>query len=214
MSGVVITEPREVKDFNEVSLRGFGDLLIQQGDEEELIVEAEESLLPNIITEVRDHRLNIEYRSSLGLEQSRRPIVYHLTMREIQGVDISGSGSLEAENIKANLLNMGVSGSARLQIDGLEAVKLVMHISGTGKVEITGNVPEQEISVSGSGHVQAWGLTSSDVKVNVSGSAGVTVRAKKTLDVTISGIGTVEYLGDPKVQKHISGIGVLHNLGD
>jgi hypothetical protein len=214
MAGVVITELRDVKDFNEVSLRGFGDLIIQQGDQEELVVEAEESLLPNIITEVRDHRLTIEYRSPSGLDISRRPIVYHLTMREIQAVDISGSGSLEAENIKALVLNMGVSGSGRVQIDGLEAVKVVMHISGTAKVELTGNAPEQEIYVSGSGHVQAWGLNSSDVKVSVSGSAGVTVRADKTLDVNISGVGTVEYFGDPQVTKHISGIGVLHNLGE
>jgi hypothetical protein len=214
MSGVVITEIREVKGFNEVSLRGFGDLLIHQGSEEELVVEAEESLLPDIVTEVRDHRLTIEYRSMVGIDQSRRPIVYHLTMQEIRAVDISGSGSLEAENIQANQLVLGVSGSARVQIDALQAVKLAMYISGTGKVEITGASPDQEIVVSGSGHVQAWGLKSQNVKVQVSGSAGVTVRAERTLDVTISGIGTVEYFGDPKVTQNISGIGLLQNLGE
>ena len=49
MTGVVIMEVRPVSDFNEVILKAIGDLIVKQGEEEELVVEAEESVLPDVL---------------------------------------------------------------------------------------------------------------------------------------------------------------------
>ena len=41
----------------------------------------------------------------------------------------------------------------------------------------------------------------------MSGAGKVFVNAARTLKVSISGAGTVDYLGDPKVTQEISGMG-------
>jgi hypothetical protein len=214
MTGVVIMEPRPVSDFHEVILKGYGDLVVKQGEEEALFVEAEESVLPYVTTDIHNHRLVIEYRNPLVLDTSRRPIVYHLSMKEILGIDITGSGTLESDHIVSSTLHLGVGGSGSMQVDDIQAEKVVVVISGTAQVELTGKAAQQEITVSGSAKVQAWGLICQAARVKVSGTAGVTVRAVDTLEVSISGMGTVEYFGAPKITHSITGVGKLEKLGD
>ncbi|MDD5368090.1 MAG: DUF2807 domain-containing protein [Anaerolineaceae bacterium] len=214
MTGVVILEPRPVNDFNEVILKGFGDLIVKQSEEEELIVEAEESVLPYVTTDVHNHRLVIEYRNPLVLDTSRRPIVYHLSVKEILGIDITGAGTLESDHITSSTLRLGVGGSGTIQVDDLQAEKVVVAISGTAQVELTGKAMQEEITVSGSATVQAWGLICQSARVRVSGTAKVTVRAVDTLEVSISGMGTVEYFGAPRITRNITGIGKLVRFGD
>ena len=45
----LVRENRPIANVNAVSLKSSGDLVITQGDREELIVEAEKSLLPKIL---------------------------------------------------------------------------------------------------------------------------------------------------------------------
>ena len=52
-SGQVVTETREVSNFNAVEFTSFGDLTIQQGERESLTIEAEDNVLREIETVVR-----------------------------------------------------------------------------------------------------------------------------------------------------------------
>src|SRR5512134_3419247 len=49
-SGNVITQTREVGDFDKVSFSSFGELTIQQGESESLSIEAEDNVLAEIET--------------------------------------------------------------------------------------------------------------------------------------------------------------------
>jgi hypothetical protein len=175
-------------------------------------VEAEENLLPDIITEVCGRTLVIEIRHPSKLDLSHHPVVYHVELTQLTGVEISGSGTLEMESLKTNELIVSVSGSANVQIDGLEAQAITIDVSGSASVEITGAADDQNLHVSGSGKIQLWGLVSHKARVRVSGSADVTLRAENELDVTLSGVATVAYIGDPQITQKISGIGSLTKM--
>ena len=58
-----ISQAREVQDFDEISLRWPGELVIVQGEEESLVIEADEALLPKLRSDVRDRRLELTARS-------------------------------------------------------------------------------------------------------------------------------------------------------
>ena len=46
------------------------------------------------------------------------------------------------------------------------------------------------------------------MNIDSSGAAGVAVRASESLDIALSGAGSVDYYGDPKtVTRNVSGIG-------
>jgi hypothetical protein len=59
----------------------------------------------------------------------------------------------------------------------------------------------------GSGDYQAEDLESKEVKINVMGSGSAIVNVSEKLDAEISGIGSVEYIGDPTVKQNLSGVG-------
>lgn len=52
-SGNLITEEREVSDFDRVELASDGELMLTQGGSESLIIEAEDNVMSYITSEVR-----------------------------------------------------------------------------------------------------------------------------------------------------------------
>jgi hypothetical protein len=185
-SGNVTSESRDVRGFDEVELEGIGNLSIRQTGSESLTVEAEEDVLPKIRTEVENGRLVIGPEPNTSI-QTTEPINYVLTVKDLHALKLSGSGDVEAEGINTN--------------------KLGINISGSGAVEVSGRTDSQEIDISGSGAYRADDLESKEAKIDVSGSGFATVNVSEALDAKVSGAGSVEYVGDPTVEKDVSGAG-------
>jgi putative autotransporter adhesin-like protein len=184
----VTSESRNLSGFDEIELQGVGNLSIQQTGSESLTVEAEEDVLPKIRTEVENNRLILGPEPNTSI-QTTQPINYELTVRDLNALNISGSGSVNAEDISTD--------------------ELAVTISGAGDVKISGNVDSQDIDISGSGNYQAEGLESKEVKVDVGGSGSAVVNVSDELDAIVSGIGSVEYIGDPTVNQDVSGVGAV-----
>jgi len=180
------SEPRDVSGFGEVELRGVGNLSIEQTGSESLSVEADEDVLPKFSTEVENKRLIIgpEPNSTIN---TTKPINYKLTVKDLNALEVSGSGNVEAE--------------------GIDTDELAVHISGTGEVEIRGIADSQEVDLSGSGDYKAEDLESKEAKVDVSGSGSATVNVSDQLEAEVSGSGSVEYIGDPTINQDVSGAG-------
>ena len=184
----VTSESRNVSGFEEVELQGVGNLSIQQTGSESLTVEAEEDVLPNIRTEVVNNRLIIGPEPNTSINTTQ-PINYKLTVKDLNALKVSGSGNVDAEDISTD--------------------ELAVTTSGTGNVKISGEADSQEITISGSGSYQAEDLESKEVKVDVRGSGSAVVNVSDELDAKVSGIGSVEYIGDPTVNQDVSGIGAV-----
>ena len=54
-SGDMITETREVSDFDKVVLACSGDIILTQGEGESLKIEGEDNIVAKITTEVRNY---------------------------------------------------------------------------------------------------------------------------------------------------------------
>ena len=113
-----------------------------------------------------------------------------VTVPRLDGVALSGSGSICAQ--------------------GLDAEQLQVALSGSGDVELAGRARRLDIHMSGSGDTDATALAASDVAVDISGSGDADLVAHETLDVAISGSGDVRYAGDPKVHRSVSGLSLIH----
>ena len=185
-SGSVTSEQRDVSGFEEVELRGMGNLSIRQADSESLTVEAEEDVLPKIKTKVKNNRLIIGPKRNTTINTTE-PIDYQLTVENLSALEVSGSGDVEAEGINTD--------------------ELAVTISGTGDVEISGEADSQNVDVSGSGDYQAEGLESREASVDVGGSGSATVNVSDELDAEVSGSGSIEYIGEPTVRQDVSGTG-------
>ena len=214
-SGRVVSESREVSGFDQVSLSGSGELTITQGDEESLTVEAEDNVMSTIKTEVKGDTLYISQSSTWWRPLvPTKPVKFDLTMKEISGVNVSGSGTVDAASIKTDDLDLDVSGSGKVDIGSLTVETLEVDVSGSGEFNLSGQVTTQKIDISGSGKYRAGELESETVTLEVIGSGNATVWATETLDVEISGSGKVEYYGSPRVSQDISGSGSITALDD
>ncbi len=215
-SGNVVTEERNVNDFDSVAMSGFGRVIVTQGDEESLTVETDDNLMQYIETRVSGGTLELGFtddaeRKILDPSDS---IIFRLSVIDLTALDISGAAAIEIQKLEADRLDMVLSGAGDVRIDSLTATDLVVTVSGAGDVELTGQVETQEIALRGLGNYDASDLESQDATVRIGGAGSATVWAHDTLDIEIGGAGNVEYYGDPDVTQDISGAGSITSRGD
>ncbi len=213
-SGDVVEEEREIRrDFDTVLLVAVGNVYIEQGDDVELIVEAEDNLLAYIETEVRGNTLELGLRDNVSL-RPRKSINFHLTVEDLSMVNIGGSGNIFIDGMRTDKFEIVIGGSGDVELDDLKADDLVVRIDGSGDGNVAGRVDEQEIDLGGSGSYEADELKSERADVNIGGSGPVTVWVEDELDVDIHGSGSVRYKGSPDVESSVSGSGKIEPLDD
>ncbi|HJQ77558.1 MAG TPA: head GIN domain-containing protein [Acidimicrobiia bacterium] len=203
-SGEVITETREVSGFSEIVLEGNGRVIVEVTGTESLTIEAEDNLMPLLTSSVEDGTLVLGATESIA---PTRDIVYTITASTLEGLDIDGSGHIEAADLSGEAFTADIDGSGTIVLPELSLDRLDATISGSGDIEVSGTASLLEVSVSGSGNFEAEGLEASDATVVVSGSGEAVVNVTDSLDATVSGSGSIEYLGDPEVTSTISGSG-------
>ncbi len=186
-SGNVITESREVSDFNEIVLGGTGRVVVDVTGTESLTIEAEDNIMPFLETRVSNGRLRLETNRSISPTVE---IVYTITAETLDGLVISGSGVVEAEAVDSTDFRVDISGSGDVVVEGT--------LSGL-----------LSVSISGSGEFDGESLTAPEGQVDVSGSGNAVVNITDDLDVSVSGSGEVQYLGEPNVESSVSGSGTV-----
>jgi hypothetical protein len=211
-SGKVITETRQVSNFDSVVLSGIGDVTLVQGDHEALQIEAEDNVIPHIQTQVQNGTLQISFDHKTIIPT--KPVKFNLTMRTIHSLDSNGASNLTAEKINTDKLDLGISGTGNIDLHDLTADTLSINVSGAGNLTTAGQVSSQKINLSGAGNYNGQDLQSKSADVTITGLGRVVVWATDTLDVTISGTGGVDYYGNPQVTQQISGLGKLNHVGN
>jgi cell division protein FtsB len=205
-------QTRKVESFSSISLRLSANVHLEQGEKQNLEIVAKSSTLEEIITEVKDGELIIRFHNKDYFWSTFKPgeITIYITTPEINGLVVSGSGDIIAENeIKTKKLNLGLSGSGNIKLSDLSADQVKSTISGSGNIHLAGKTAAEDLSVaiSGSGNLKGLDFNADDVTVRISGSGNVGIQANKNLYVRVSGSGNVNYKGNPMIDSAISGSG-------
>lgn len=207
---------RKVDPFSEISLRISAKVHLEQGAKQNLEIVAKSSTLDEIITEVKDGKLIIRFPNKDYFWKTFQPgeITIYITTPEINGLGISGSGDIIAENeIKTKILDLGVSGSGNIRLSELSAERVKSSISGSGDIVLAGKEAAQDLSVaiSGSGNFKGMNFSADDVSIKVAGSGNVDIEANKNLFVRLAGSGNVTYKGRPMIDQSIAGSGKVRS---
>jgi hypothetical protein len=213
-SGNVIQEERPVSGFSGIQVTNQGDAIIELGEAESLVVEAEDNLLEYIVTEVRGNTLVLGNEDNVNLNNTE-PIRYHLTVQMLDDVHITSSGNVTAPTLEANTFAVRVSSSGNLDMDGIEANRLEVDISSSGHVNIGGGqVNEQDISITSSGEYDGRNVHSSQAQVRLSSSGDATIRVSERLRADLTSSGNVYYTGNPTVDVNESSSGQAIHRGE
>ena len=211
-SGRLVSDSRSVSDFDRVTLTTSGEVIISQGEEESLTVETDDNVMRHVTTQVEDGMLTLGTERGKLISATR--LTFNLTVRDLAGLRLTGSGDVTVERLDANRLEINVTGSGDVRIGLLAAKDVEVEITGSGDVDLAGQATGQDISVSGSGNYRGGDLRSDTVEITIRGSGGATVWATGSLDGSITGSGSVSYYGNPKTKTSASGSGKFSGLGE
>lgn len=199
-NGKVTDEKRTVGNFDKVAVSGHYKVILQEGNEGDVFITAEENLMEYIVTEVKNGTLKVGSKKGYSIRSTEK-IEIVVNYRDIDGAYMSGSGRLTANNkVKANNFDMAVSGSGRIEIE-LDASEVEAKVSGSGSVKLAGNSDEMNCSISGSGSINGYDMSVKKVTARISGSGSAKVHALEEIHATTSGSGNVRYTGDPTIIK-------------
>lgn len=185
-SGKIVTEPRTAAGFSRVSLSGSGHLIVEQSGTESLTVTTDDNLLAYIRAEVRGNTLELGSRSMTNLRPTD-DIIFRLTVKQLDGLEVSGSGQADAKGVNAD--------------------RMRLRISGSGDIAAQGTANDLDLTISGSGAYRGEEMKSKRATAGISGSGRAVIAVDETLNANVSGSGSIEYVGNPQVSEHTSGSG-------
>lgn len=209
-------ETRNVRGFSKVSFGISGELYVDFGSNFNVVLEGDQSALEEIITEVVNDRLVIRRDRDNRSFNNFRKVVVRVTMPELQGLSVSGSGKAEiTEAVRsAGDIELSVSGSGSLLASDIVADNINCSISGSGNILIRGkgSTDNGKIAISGSGNYSGEQIEFDRVDIRLSGSGNCVCRVGGELSATVSGSGNVTYIGNPpRVDAKVSGSGKVRS---
>jgi Putative auto-transporter adhesin, head GIN domain len=185
-SGTVKTESRSATEFSSIAFNSEGKVTVQQTGKESLTISAEENLLPLLETHVTNHILSIGTVNNANINPTKS-MEFAIEVKSLDSFNMTGAGSIEAKAIQAKHLTIG--------------------LTGAGEMSIEGNADSLDLNLEGVGNYNGEGFKTKQATVRSQGVGSAVLNVSDQLDVSVSGIGTVEYIGSPKVQKSGEGLG-------
>lgn len=213
-SGNVISETREVGNFTSVHLDGIGRLVVEQGDTDSLTIEADDNILPYLKAQVEDQVMVLGFadRTIAFTPRGGSRIVFHVSVRSLEGVGLSGAGKAEIGPVTGESLRVEARGAGDIELASFEGQRLQVVVNGGAKLQLSGKVDTQSVEIEGAGNYAAEGLQSQTCSIEVKGAGNARVWAEGTLNVEITGAGLVQYKGSPQVTKNITGAGSVRPI--
>jgi hypothetical protein len=236
-SGDRVTVNQEVLDFDQISVMGSGEIILNQDNEFSLSITADDNLIEYVQTKVENGTLALGYDPERARDKDlhpSKPIHFEITVPDLTGVSIYGSGdvfsnSLELDRFSIDIYGAGdfsvdwlrcqrmsiaVYGLGEVEIDDLRADSLSVSIPGKGTIWLSGEVTEQEIELPGQGNYMAKNLLSQVAYIGLSGMSDARIWVTDELYATIIGSGDIQYYGNPTVYHSGPGRGDLESLGN
>ena len=211
-NGNVSSEQRNSNSTDKIKSYGSFDVVIIQGSTPSVKVEADENLLPYIVTENKNGALVIRAKEHYNLSSDNK-IKVTVTTDKLSEVEVAGSGNVRGEGkfTGSDHLKISIAGTGDITLE-VNTPEIDSHIAGTGNITLSGETKDSKIEIAGMGDYDAEKLLSESVEIHVAGSGNAKVHAENNLDIHIAGSGNVDYSGNAAVKQDIAGSGKINKV--
>ena len=183
------TQTRNIAEFTRIDNRDAVDVELRVGEPQRVRVHAGAKVIDDVQTDVRNGTLQVTFdRLSFG----GGDVVVEASVEKLTGIEVSGSGDVDADGIETDAFEVRSDGSADIALAGT-AGRLAVDLDGSGDTDLAGLKART-----------AW--------VASDGSGDTEVRADDRLEVTVDGSGDVSYHGAPALTRHVDGSGELSRV--
>jgi hypothetical protein len=198
-NGNVITENRDLtRDFDRVKGSAGLEVILKEGSEQKVVVEADENLMAIIETYVEDGMLRISVDGNIGRSSSKKIYVTYTTLNEVRAS--SGSHVIVEDEIKSEDLTLDASSGGMLEAS-VFSKKLYLEASSGAHIEVSGKAKELRTKASSGGYINAENVFSATANAKASSGGHIKVNVKNTLEAKASSGGQIDYYGDPSLKS-------------
>jgi hypothetical protein len=152
-SGDLITETRDVSDFDSISLSGSGEVILTLGGNESLTIETDNNVMEHIKAEVVGGTLELGFEKGLNLIDHTR-LIFTVGVDDLRGLSISGSGDVESDMLETDRLDATISGSGDVQIGDLTADEVSAKIGDSGEIGLAGEAVAQDVILAAQANIK------------------------------------------------------------
>lgn len=200
---------RHLGGFDRVELRTAARVVIRQGDEDAILVEALPAMLPLIGTRVENDTLQVADEPGAGTQ----PGEVLITLRRLRGLTASGVTQVVAEGLSGRELSITGGGASAMTLRQLDLSRLRVALGGGSQLLVSGRTRELTAQLGGHAGMDAADLDVDEAMVQGGGQSRATVSVRQSLSLAIAGSAVVSYYGSVKPTVAIGGQAVLRPLG-
>lgn len=221
-SGDIVTETRNVSNFEKISVSSGIELIVYNG-RKEVLVETYENIQCHIETYVKKNCLYIKPTNHTSFKGNTRIKVY-VTNDYISSIEATGGSRVQIpELLLADELSLEGTGGARftgeirsrlldIEITGggkadlyVDCVYLAAEATGGGTLNLEGIADKFDLDMSGGGSANAFYLDVDELYADLSGGAVANVTVNNYIVAELSGGSKIRYKGSPQINADTSG---------
>ncbi|RZS95211.1 head GIN domain-containing protein [Cecembia calidifontis] len=209
--GEQVQEERPLQPFSRLRVSGIINLYISQGDSESLRMEGDQKLIDELRVEQRGNLLSISLKEGQKSWGKNEKIEVYLQLKDLSELEFEGAGQIKTSSmLDLDELLITGKGVGNIVLE-LEAELVEARLNFVGNMELKGFSRELLIENEGVGNIDASQLICQKVELASSGIGVISVHAEEELIMNVSGIGAVNYTGNPKqVTENVSGLGKVN----
>lgn len=185
-------ETRTVSDFSGIVASNVFEITVTKGSTESLIIEADDAVMPQVRSEVRNGVLNLYLDNEKSI-RNIKVLKANVVMRNLDKLSLSGASKLTSNDLfTPERFKADCSGVSNLTIN-VNTGELSITASGACKIQLKANVTgDAKFDVSGTSKVQSE-LKAANVKFNSSGVSSVDLSGSaKDFKIDVSGTSKVQ----------------------
>jgi len=206
-NGQVTSDERDLPKFRGIIAKGSFELFISQGEQQKVIIEADQNLHNLFIANVRNEMLDLQI---VGEVKKAKSLKVYVTLENLNyllaigAVDVKTDTTFKTEEISIFL--SGVSG-VKLNID----TKFVdIEIADGAYAYLQGKTERIDIHVTDEAELNAFNLQAKKCNAKISGYSDAKINVLDEMKLRVTGAGNLYYKGNPIITDRIfSGSGFI-----
>ena len=200
-SGKIVSKDYPISSFDQLSISGIFSVVLSQGNNEAVRIEAEDNLHSHIQVKNEGTKLVVKMKNN-GIElKPKKTVKLYVTIKKLKAMDLSTVGEVstpESLNFDALKLRNNSVGNVDLKFT---ANSVNIDNNSVGDMELSGKCQTAVIRNNGVGSMDAGSLVVQEMDIENNGIGEAEVNAEKSLKVKDSMLGKVVNKGAASFNK-------------
>lgn len=203
----------DISEFTSLNLELIGEVFYEQADSAYLNVSGSSILIDALQVSSDNGVLSIKLRNKQKFT-GKKKLVVKVGSPHLAKVNFESVGTLHFKNkFIGNEVSINNKGVGQIIIDNFQVEKFNLISKSIGSIKIKGTSNSTSINSVGLGEIDASEFKSKKVKVVSEGMENLSVYAEDSIDITMKGLGNINYYGNPaEVKTDISKLGKVNRI--